>query len=85
MRTIKLTRVYPDAEGRLSMAEGQYGRAEDGEWMLRLPGRHTASLRDHGVVEHEDGTITVSPSIVYDEPPLPQIHGFLKRGEWRDC
>jgi hypothetical protein len=39
------------------------------------------------VVEHEDGTITVSPSILVstsrDGKPLEVWHGFLERGVWR--
>jgi hypothetical protein len=38
-----------------------------------------------GMVEHEDGTITVSPSI--NLHPTPGMHGgwhgFLERGVWR--
>ena len=43
------------------------------------------ALGAHDVVEHEDGTITVSPSIQVtrriDEPEL--WHGYLERGIWR--
>lgn len=38
------------------------------------------ALRTHTVTEHEDGTITVSPSI-FDAPD--GWHGFLERGVWR--
>jgi hypothetical protein len=34
----------------------------------------------HAVIEHEDGTITVSPSIVM--PAGQRWHGFLVRGIW---
>jgi len=42
----------------------------------------------HLVVEHEDGTITVSPSILWGKDQMPAYpdtwwHGFLERGEWR--
>jgi hypothetical protein len=33
----------------------------------------------HQVEEHEDGTITVTPSIV---SPASGYHGFLRRGTW---
>lgn len=82
---MKLTRAYLNDEGHLCMLPGQYGRTKEGEWMLRLPDRHVGSLRTHEVVEHEDGTITVSPSILHHEPPLSPVHGFLERGVWRDC
>lgn len=39
---------------------------------------HMGSLTDHEITEHEDGTITVSPSIEgYD------FHGHIERGIWR--
>jgi len=43
-------------------------------------------LGAHDVVEHEDGTITVSPSILVtrrtDEPQL--WHGYLQQGIWKE-
>lgn len=46
---------------------GDYGRWKD-EWFIRCPidteHRMTGNLSSHDVVEHEDGTITVSPSIL---------------------
>lgn len=49
-------------------------------WFVVCPnGAHgTLSPRNHSVVEHDDGTITVQPSIV-----APGWHGFLERGIWR--
>lgn len=82
-------RVYPNAEGHLLLGEGEYGRnANDGQWYARPPGNHTGCLAQHEVTEHEDGTITVSPSILvtsYDGDCQIQWHGFLVRGEWRAC
>jgi hypothetical protein len=40
------------------------------------------------VTEHEDGTITVKPSIGLGRAGAPggfARHGFLTRGEWREC
>ena len=54
-------------------------------WMLYLPGVGVGNLRGHSVQEHEDGTITVTPSILVDAHPQGQRHGFLTRGVWRDC
>ncbi|HWT46592.1 MAG TPA: hypothetical protein VN085_11530 [Vicinamibacterales bacterium] len=34
------------------------------------------------VVEHEDGTITVSPSILVSDNTGELYHGFLVMGEW---
>ena len=46
------------------------------------------SLRDVDVTEHEDGTITVSPSILLASYGLHgerRRHGYLKRGVWEPC
>jgi hypothetical protein len=45
--------------------------APDGSGVILNPAIHT-------VTEHEDGTITVHPSIV-----TPTWHGWLDRGVWR--
>ena len=86
-------RVYPEG-GRLKLAPGDYGRdPQDGDaWHARPPKMFdchplSGSLAGHEVVEHEDGTITVSPSILIEYPwgGTQQIswHGFLERGVWR--
>jgi hypothetical protein len=38
----------------------------------------------HTIVEHEDGTITVSPSILVTGSHGKQWHGYLERGVWRE-
>lgn len=81
-------RVYPDEQGQLWLAPGDYGRAANGEWFARSPVEDhlTGSLRAHEVAEHEDGTITVSPSILItgdDGDCQVQWHGYLERGVWR--
>ena len=83
-------RVYPDAEGHLRLAEGDYGRETNGEWVGRPPGCHAGSFARHEVTEHEDGTITVSPSILLKEVEpdgnhREVWHGYLERGVWRAC
>lgn len=60
------------------MAGGDYSQDPWGTWWIRPPGDHLGSLRDHEVTEHDDGTITVSPSIVTEG-----WHGWLERGVWR--
>lgn len=56
-------------------------------WMARTPNGHYGDLSAHDVVEHEDGTITVSPSILVsttqDGKPVEVWHGYLERGVWR--
>jgi len=53
---------------------------EAGWWWIKDPTGYVGNLSPelHTVVEHEDGTITVSPSIL-----APHWHGFLEHGVWR--
>ena len=68
---------------------GEYKKNPDGTWLLCLPtGIHgTINDKTWKIVEHEDGTITVSPSISTTVPNSPQYdwHGFLEKGVWRTC
>lgn len=71
----------------LILAEGEYGKhPRDGKWYARPPGAHMGCLSNHQVTEHEDGTITVSPSILiqYEQGGPMVWHGYLERGEWRE-
>ena len=74
---------------RLSLGEGDYGKDINGVWYARPPGMHTGCLSRHEVIEHDDGTITVTPSILVsgtntkDEPA--KWHGYLTKGEWSEC
>ncbi len=57
-------------------------------WMACSPNGHACTLVRHQVTEHEDGTITVSPSILismrYVDGTTKELwHGFLERGVWR--
>jgi hypothetical protein len=58
-------------------------------WLCCAPNGHSGALGRHTVVEHEDGTITVSPSILIttrrDEKDVELFHGYLERGVWRSC
>lgn len=74
-------RKQPNENGGLSLAEGEYGKGSDGIWYARPPGNHMGNLSNHTVEEHEDGTITVSPSILIDDG-RNQWHGHLVRGVW---
>lgn len=66
---------------------GDYGRWEaGGGWYASTPNDLTANLTAHQVVEHEDGSITVSPSIETSSRGTGVYwHGFLERGVWRSC
>jgi len=90
-------RVYPDAEGWLPEAEmskpGAFGRLGPeavgdcsalGWWQVTAPSGERGSLNPakHTVVEHEDGTITVAPSIDFSDWPGEKWHGWLRRGVW---
>lgn len=75
---------------------GDYGFSfEDGAWIGITPNDHAANLYRHTVLELEDGTITVSPSIaVYSSRPsgapagmesYEVYHGYLEAGVWRNA
>lgn len=65
---------------------GEYGK--DGDiWYACTPNGHLGNLSAHEVVEHDDGTITVSPSILvkYAGADGEQLwHGYLEHGIWRE-
>jgi len=69
---------------------GEYGKnLETGEWFMRPPQSETfhsgmGNLNNHTVVEHNDGTITVSPSILVTGHHDKQWHGYLEHGIWRE-
>lgn len=83
-------RVYPNEEGHLILAAGEYGfDPRDGEWYCRVPQANgfyagMGRLSAHEVVEHEDGTITVSPSILVTGHHDRTWHGYLEHGVWRE-
>jgi hypothetical protein len=65
------------------LAPGEYAKGPDGAWYAMTPNGHLAGLALHDVVEHEDGTITVSPSISVRQERAELWHGYLERGQWR--
>lgn len=73
-------RVYPNDDGSLSLPDDSYGQDGNGEWFTRPPGQHMGNIADHAVEVHEDGTITVSPSIQGEN-----WHGYLVRGVFKEC
>lgn len=80
-----MARVYPGADGNLSLAEGDYGADGCGLWSVRPPGQHAGTLPNHVVDEHKDGTISVSPSIVlHNADGSVCWHGYLKLGNWHE-
>jgi len=61
--------------------ENEEGIAGRETWYVCDPNGTVGRLDDHTVIEHGDGTITVSPSIL--DPSPGGWHGLLERGEWR--
>ncbi len=82
-------RLYPDAEGNYpwsSIQPGSYFHKDGDGWYGMTPNGHMAALRKHACTEHEDGTLTVSPSILVSGNEHVQLwHGFLEKGIWREC
>ena len=84
MRRKDLDGKYP-YEIEPELKPGEYARALDpskGLWVVRAPNGDIAALRAsaHQIVEHEDGTLTVSPSIQFETGH--RWHGYLKGGVW---
>lgn len=87
---MKGRRIHTDEQGHVIFRSGDYGKTHDGVWHCMPPGEDSmlGSLANHEVTEHEDGTITVKPSILIqgeDGDRKLKWHGYLERGEWRTC
>jgi hypothetical protein len=56
------------------------------ELWFRDPKGHVGRTSQHDLTEHDDGTVTVSPSIndtaAYGEDQQPGFHGWLQGGVW---
>ena len=66
---------------------GEYGKHPfNGVWYARPPVERmgVANLDSHDVTEHEDGTITVAPSILITGRGDYGWHGYLEKGVWRE-
>lgn len=75
----------PDGSTWFNAPNGSYVKTEHG-WFCKTPNGHAGNLNAHDVVEHEDGTITVSPSILVSNPQEGQLwHGFLRAGVWSEA
>lgn len=72
------------------MQPGDYMKISTGEFIIKSPNGIVASIRNHKIIEHDDGTITASPSILLtgytypDRPGEVNWHGFLEKGVWRE-
>lgn len=79
----------PDAEPGsfpkgLDLAVMSYWKQSE-TWMMHFPPSTLGTLVKHTVVEHDDGTITVTPSIKVTSPQGVHRHGFLTAGVWHPC
>jgi hypothetical protein len=72
-------------EDEYFLEQGEYGKNPEGKWYCRVPAPcfGVGGLGNHTIEEHEDGTITVSPSILSYGSNGKQWHGYLERGFWR--
>jgi len=92
-------RLYPTDTDKVfeMMKPGNYFKLSSNpvEYIVQTPNGLVCSLRNHTVIEHEGGTITVSPSIVVDGLKLENQfirinevnahwHGYLEKGVWRE-
>lgn len=79
-------RRYPTGDSILPLEPGDYAKhPENGDWYAMTPNGHLAGLRLHTVTEHDDGTITVDPSILVSTSDGPVYHGWLRAGVWSDA
>lgn len=90
MQGTRLTRIEGEEDFRYRIAKmpGAYGSPDDKSWLCTTPNGLFGNLSKHTITEHEDGTITVSPSILVTsgrDIGQPRWHGFLERGVWREC
>ena len=95
-------RLYKSDNSSNGVVEGDYWKDSTGIWWAAVPNPKlpeyrpefvilpvTAILINHKIIEHEDGTITVSPSILVSTIWGPDriyheyYHGFLEKGVWR--
>lgn len=93
MNTVCTSVVYPFKGTRVELIitphgfqrlkPGEYGKWKDGTWHGCAPDGNPCNLAVHKIIEHEDGTITVSPSISIGTSPKYAWHGYLERGTWR--
>jgi hypothetical protein len=85
MSTFQGKRVEP-INGDLLLKELEYGKnPQDGNWYCKAPGQRMGNLGGHMVIEHDDGTITVSPSILIMDGNKTLWHGYLEHGVWRSA
>lgn len=64
---------------------GAYWKVDD-VWYGCCPNGLLCNLKNHNVIEHQDGSITVTPSILVKAGwRHEQWHGYLTKGEWLEA
>lgn len=66
---------------------GQYAQDADGNWHGCTPTGMMCNLSAHSWIQHEDGSISVAPSILVTQNHADgprRWHGYLERGIWRE-
>lgn len=91
-------RARPAETDVLDLEPGDYcvKQSRDGQriaWVC-VPNGHVGRLEGWTLTEHDDGTVTLSPSILCHETTLfnendqrvtiPEWHGYLEQGVWRE-
>lgn len=74
----------PDETEPYLLKDGEYCKYK-GFFHARTPNGLSGSFQAHNIVEHEDGTITASPSILVKDWRKKSYHGYLTKGIWREC
>jgi hypothetical protein len=84
-------RVYPNEKEVIILQAGDYIFDPKGKyWVVKTPNGLVGGIQKHTVMEHEDKTITVSPSILISGYNYPEAegeltwHGYLEKGVWRE-
>lgn len=77
-------RRRPDDTKPWDLEAGDYMLQDGYVWVCLPSGSGPARLKGWDHTVHEDGTITVTPSIL-DVGHPDGWHGFLERGVWRSC
>src|SRR5207253_672296 len=82
LEVAKRLSVPPEKElPEIDPAVISYWRDAAGLWWIYLPRAGAGVLSQHTVTEHEDGTISVTPSIKLTGHGGVR-HGHLTRGQW---
>lgn len=67
------------------LTAGQYAmHPHERHFFAMTPNGRLANLKNHTVTEHDDGRISVQPSILVSSGGREEWHGFLENGVWRE-